>query len=333
MKEEHQEGEFCMRTIRHSYKKQRRDRRGILLLALLFFFFFPYIVSNFSNTEKQSLERKVVPGEIWVSQKKIFGEVKIPLEEYLEGMLAATIPVEYHIEALKAQGIILRTFCMSKVEKKDGSKVVWDDEIKELYLTPEECGMLWGEEKEKNRNKIKQALSETKGMIVVSEGTIPQLPFSRISNGSTRDISEYVVNEEKFSYMKAVACPEDVMAENYIQYVEISIEEFQKKLQKQIENKKASLGRMVLYRDKQEYVRDVEIGEETIDGESFKKALELTSSCFYIEKIDNIIQIKTKGMGHGFGFSQYSADKMAEKGESYEALLYYFFDNISLEKV
>ena len=45
------------------------------------------------------------------------------------------------------------------------------------------------------------------------------------------------------------------------------------------------------------------------------------------------IEIQTKGMGHGFGFSQYEANQLAKSGESYEQLLHCFFENFSLEKI
>jgi stage II sporulation protein D len=45
------------------------------------------------------------------------------------------------------------------------------------------------------------------------------------------------------------------------------------------------------------------------------------------------IRIVTKGHGHGFGLSQYTAQKMAEKGEDYRNILQYFFPGTELENV
>lgn len=310
----------------------RRDRRGFSLLALLFFFLFPYIVSNFSGIEKQKLETETVVGEIRVLQRKFWGATGMPLEEYLEGMLAATIPIEYHLETLKAQAIILRTACMKNMEKQGGKKVIWDDEIKELYLTPKECEKLWKSGIEEKRNKIKQALIETKGIIAVWKEDIPELPFTRVTNGQTRDITEYVIHTENYDYMKKVSCPEDSWAENSVQYVEITAKEFQKKIGKLLKKKEVSFDKIVLYRDQAGYVKEVEIGGALLEGEVVRQALGLRSSCFYLEKMDNGIQIQTKGVGHGFGFSQYSAEKMAQEGRDYLYLLNYFFQNITLER-
>ena len=102
---------------------KRRETKGMLFVSLLFFVLFPYIISGFSEVEKQTIAVKEEPGQIWVVEEKIWGSKKIALEEYLAGMVAATVPVEYDIEVLKAQAIILRSFCMTKMEKIEGEKI------------------------------------------------------------------------------------------------------------------------------------------------------------------------------------------------------------------
>ena len=86
-------------------------------------------------------------------------------------------------------------------------------------------------------------------------------------------------------------------------------------------------------KDEKHYVKEVEIGEKIIDWEEFRKALGLVSSCYFLEKVNENIEIKTKGMGHGYGFSQYGANRLALKGQDYRYLLNYFFSNITLEKI
>ena len=90
---------------------------------------------------------------------------------------------------------------------------------------------------------------------------------------------------------------------------------------------------LILYKDKNGYVKEVEINEEKIKGEIFRKYFELASSSFSLQKIDSIIEIQTKGIGHGFGFSQWEANCLAGKGQTYEELLKHFYKNISIEKI
>ena len=323
-----------MVKIRVNRRKEKRgDRAGMLLLALLFFLLFPYIISSFSEVEKQTIAKQEVPGQIYVLEKKIWGGQKIPLEEYLIGMMAATIPGNYEMETLKAQAIILRSFCMNHMKKENGEKVIYDDELKEYYFTKQEYEKLWSEKADSCFSKMKSAVEETKGIILVCNGDIVEPPFSRMSNGKTRDITEYVIRKENFGYMKTVVCSMDEMAKDFVQYIEISQKEFAVRLNRLINRKSDKIDKIVLYRDTNDYVKEIQIGEQVIDGEEFRKAFELVSSSFSLDKIDDLIEIQTKGMGHGFGFSQYEANQMAADGKDYTYLLNYFFNNITFEKL
>ena len=323
-----------MVKIRIYRKNEKRgDKKGVLLLALLFFILFPYIVSSFSEVEKQSIAVEEVPGQIYVVEEKIWGGQKIPLEEYLTGMMAATIPVEYEPEVLKAQAIILRSFCMNHMKKEGGEKIIKDEKITDYYFSKQECEELWGEKTGSYLEKIQAAIHETKGIILVCNGDIVEAPFSRMSNGKTRDITEYVIRKENYEHMKTVVCSKDELAKDFVQYMEISKKEFEDIIRKLVNMNSNEIQKIVLYRDSNNYVKEVQIGEEMIDGEKFREAFNLISSSFSLDKIDGIIEIKTKGIGHGFGFSQYEANQLALSGRDYMYLLNYFFDNITFEKV
>ena len=318
---------------RKKYDRKRGETKGVLLAALLFFVLFPYIFSGFSETKKQTLKLEEQPGQIWVLEHHLWGTRQILMEEYLTGMVAATIPAEYHIETLKAQAILLRSFCMSYMEKKDGKKIVDDSHLKQYYLSEKSNSKLWKDKTTENQEKIAQAVKETEGIVMVCEGDIINPPFCRMSNGRTRDITEYTIHLEDYKYLKSVECEEDKMAEDYIQYVEITPKKLEKIIKKHGKYEGKTVSKITLSRDKKDYVKEIKIGNTTIDGETFRKLLGLVSSTFSMEKIDDVIQIKTKGMGHGYGFSQYSANKMALDGKGYRDLIGYFFENFSFEKI
>lgn len=313
--------------------KKRRETKGVFFVALLFFVLFPYILSGFSDIEKQKVSLEEQPGQIWVLEKKIWGTKKIPLEEYLIGMVAATIPPEYHIETLKAQTIILRSICISYMEKEGGKKVISDDSLKEYYFPKQSYGKLWGAQESVYLEKIQQAVDETQGTIIVWDDNIINPPFCRMTNGNTRDIGDYVIHKEKYGYMKTVECVEDKVAKEAVQYTEITQRDFKKVMKEFLGVQEKSLNKIILYKDSFDYVKVVKIGEKRINGEDFRNALGLISSCYSLEKINNSIEIKTKGMGHGYGFSQYTANQLAHKGKNYKELLEYFFANISIEKI
>lgn len=323
-----------MVKIRINKRKEKRgDHKGILLSALLFFLLFPYIISGFSDVEKQTLAKEEEPGQIWVLDKKLWGSQRIPLEEYLAGMVAATIPVEYELETLKAQAIILRSYCMNHMKKEDGKKVIFDDVLKNYYFSTLDCEEVWGENAKDKMEKIEKAVNDTKGIILVCNGDIVEPPFCRMSNGQTRDITEYIVRKENYKYMKSVVCENDGLAKDFIQYMEITNKEFEKKLKELVGKSLQEIKKITLYRDSNSYVKEVQIGEEVIEGEQFRETFGLVSSCFSLDKINDVIEIQTKGIGHGYGFSQYEANELAVSGKDYIFLLHYFFQDITLEKI
>ena len=314
--------------------ERKREGRGIYLLPLLFFFcFIPFYMSRYSEREKETLILEATPGQVWIMQKRIWGNYKMAMEEYLVGMLAASIPAEYEMETLKAQAILLRSFCISQMVKEDGKKVVHDAVVKEYYFNEQQRNDLWQDKTGEYENKVRQAVKETKGMFLVCGEDVINPPFFRLSNGVTRDVTEYVLSESKYPYMKSVVCEKDVMAEIYIQYVEMTDKEFEKQIKKLVGKKGGKLQKLILYKDENGYVKEVEVNGKKIKGEVFRQAYGLASSSFSLEKIDSMIEIQTKGIGHGFGFSQWEANGMAKEGKNYEELLQYFFGNISLEKI
>ena len=319
--------------VKKGYRRERQ-RRGYYFMPLLFFFcIFPFFMSRYSEKEKDALASETLPGQVWIMQTKFWGDYKMAMEEYLIGMMAATIPVEYEMETLKAQAILLRSFCLSQMVKEDGKKVVHDDVLKEYYSNENQRKEMWKEKSEEYEKKVRRAISETKGMFMVCQNDIINPPFFRLSNGITRDVTEYVLSESKYPYMKSVVCKEDTMAEDYIHYVEMTDKEFEKKIKKLVGKKMGKIHNLILYKDKNGYVKEVEINEEKIKGEIFRKYFELASSSFSLQKIDSIIEIQTKGIGHGFGFSQWEANCLAGKGQTYEDLLQHFYKNITIEKI
>lgn len=313
--------------------KRRGEAKGKLLAALLFFFLFPYLFSYFGNVEKQEIEVTQNTGSVWVAQKKLWGTKKILLEEYLPGMLAATIPIEYELETLKAQAVVLRSWCMSLVEKEQGIKLISDEEIKTSYFTPEQCKRLWGEAYDTNLAKIKQAVEDTAGMILVWQEQIIIPPFFRVSNGSTRDVKEYLVHHEDWGYLVKADCPEDLNSSEYVHYIQISENDFKKKMAGLLGQKQWEMEKIILCRDSADYVKKLQVGEKEIEGETFRYEMGLPSACFSLEKTGENIEFQVKGMGHGFGFSQYEANEQAKGGNDFKALLNFFYTNITIEKM
>ena len=104
----------CIMTRKKYRREKQKEGRGYIFIPLLFFFFFfPFFMSRYSEVERSKLTIKNSPGQVWVMEKRLWGNYSMELEQYLIGMMAATIPGEYEMETLKAQAILLRSFCLS----------------------------------------------------------------------------------------------------------------------------------------------------------------------------------------------------------------------------
>ena len=90
--------------------------------------------------------------------------VSIPLEEYLIGVIAGEMPVSFEKEALKAQAVASRTFVLSRDLKVDNTT------NSQVYLDDDEMKKKWGKQYAQNKQKIEEAIQETKGEVMTYRG-------------------------------------------------------------------------------------------------------------------------------------------------------------------
>lgn len=314
-------------------KPDYRDFGAVLLFLLLV----PYIVSFlFGNLGKagESAEKgetgagdgmfreDVKKAEYVVCNKTAAGTEMIPLETYLAGWLPATVDMEYEMEALKAQAVVLRTELMKQAEENG----------KYIYVENGTVKTGW-EEYEKSR----EAVGSTRGMFLAYNGEIITAPYFAVSAGATRNGNE-VFGSEEYGYLKSVACKRDFTSEDYTGSVRMSKYTFWNRLGEFMpdirheEGKKAE-EQILLARDRAGYVTEVSLNGEHIPGELFREAYALHSSCFELKEEGDTVIIKTKGMGHGLGLCQYGANEAAKKGSDYIDILNYFFSDTVIEKI
>ena len=85
--------------------------------------------------------------------------------------------------------------------------------------------------------------------------------------------------------------------------------------------------------DEAGYVDKISVNNSEMTGEEFRKQCNITSGNFTIEEREKGIVFTIKGEGHGYGLSQYGANRMAGEGKNYEEILKYYFSNIQLHSV
>lgn len=120
---------------------------------------------------------------------------ELPLDEYLYGVVSAEMPVDFELEALKAQAIVARTYTIYKItqnQSKHGEAHICDDSTCcQAWITKEDRMAKWDTEKqEENWKKIVQAVNETKGKIITYEGK----PINAFFHSNSGGVTEAPVN-------------------------------------------------------------------------------------------------------------------------------------------
>ncbi|QHW32564.1 stage II sporulation protein D [Paenibacillus rhizovicinus] len=275
---------------------------------------------------------------LWVSvylteEKRI---ERMPIELYVRGVLAGEMPVDFELEALKAQAIAARTYIYRRLLTGDRSGLtdkakkadVDDTVMNQVYVSLGALLGRWsGSEKEANLQKLNEAVEGTKGLIVTYGGEPIQASFFSTSNGYTENASDYW--NVDLPYLRSVASPWDKeISPKYEEKVTMKLKEAAAKLGV----KTAEVRSMrILDTTSGERVKDIKVGGETFTGREIREKLSLASSDFAWTIDGNEISFTTKGYGHGVGMSQWGADGMAENGATARQILSHYYSGAKVE--
>lgn len=308
---------------------QMRSLRGSCTVFLLFFFL-PYLLSVLwgnqqSAQEASTLDKRLQSGDKKVINQTALGREEIPLEIYVADKLARSMNADSEKEALKAQAVLIRT----NLVRGSG---------KDIYVEDEEYGITG------IKTIYREAVAETKGMILVYEGEPVYGAYFRSSAGSSRNASESMLYQA-YPYLNGVPCSKDYLAEGSISVVSYSKENFWR-LWEQIPRlsgeKIKELSGLVTenqsedfcyIRDSAGYVTALGYRGEWAEGETVRYALSLSSSNFQITEEENQFVLEVTGEGHGFGMSQFTANEMAKEGKDFLSVINYFFQGTELTKI
>lgn len=285
------------------------------------------VSSQQNELDEQSLQKTTME-EVSVYDVDDDKILKMPINEYLFGVVAGEMPALYEEEALKAQAVAAYTFTLArKNENKEREyDITTDHTADQAFKTKEKAFADWGENAAQYAEKIEKAIKSVEGQAITYNGEIITAAYHAISAGKTQN-SEDVWGKER-PYLKSVLSEGDKLNKNYISKMEFDETEIQEKLKTDetpnFEN--------FIYTDSG-YVKTVELCEKTLTGSEISEALELKSSCFEIEKTDGLYTFTVYGYGHGVGMSQAGADYMAKQGADYKEILLHYYTDCKIEKV
>lgn len=255
--------------------------------------------------------------------------------EYLIGLVAGEMPSDFSSEALKAQTVASYTYIKYITQSNKTDKELSDlFGNQQKYLDISQQKELWGDNFNKNRKRIEEAVKSVYKEYLSYNGEPALTVFHEISSGKTKSAEE--ICGEKISYLTCVDAPGDILAENYENNVLITPEDFKKSIENNagITLEGDDCHRWVTENEKDEngYMKTLTISSKTFNAIEISKFLNLESSSFEGKIIDNNFIFTVHGKGHGAGMSKYSADYMARQGKSYEEILEHFYPGTILSQ-
>ena len=274
-----------------------------------------------SQTSSQTTTKKV-DNNIYISLNKNGKVSKIELEEYLIGVVGAEMPAAFHIEALKAQAIVSRTYALKKHSK---GEVLKANESNQSYKTNSELKSLWGSNYETYYNKIKKAVTSTKGKYLTYNGKYIEAVFHSTSNGKTE--SSVNVWGNSYPYLVSVASPYDNLNKTFTKSVKISFNDLSKKLGFSI-NQETTW--QIVSKTSGNRVKEIKVDNHSYSGVALRNLLGLRSADFDVSVKEDGVVFTTRGYGHGVGLSQYGANGYAKNGSTYEQILKHYYKGVKI---
>jgi len=274
-------------------------------------------------------------------EKNTFSAINIvPLEPYLTGVIGAEMPDYWEPQALKAQTIAARTYCLY-IKKRFGTGRDYDmrkSQANQVYKGIDaESEQVWN------------AVNETKGMVLTcrqTDGTENIFPtyYSSTCGGHTED-SKNVFGDD-FPALKGVPCQycKNVAKPKY--YFWPSVKFDHKTVTERLRNRYSSL-------EKLEDIVDIAIKKQTVytnftrvtaveligvngktdwlRAEDFRLAIDpsgrkIKSTIFKLTKEDDGWLFQSgRGFGHAVGMCQCGAQAMARQGADFKRILEYYY--------
>jgi len=255
----------------------------------------------------------------------------LSVEDYLPAVLAGEMAGDWPLEALKAQAILARTFVMQFVTQKksmyEGADISTDIKEAQAY---DASGV---------NARIRQAVDETRGLVLNAGGELPYAWFHAHSGGLTARAKEGLDYEKaEPAYTQCVKGMENDEAPQEAAHWEavFTQEEVLAAAKDAGVSVKELTGIEIGQRGESGRAMTLLVSGKAVSAPAFRLAIGSTKmrSCL-IESLrveNGKVIIAGRGYGHGVGMSQWGAYAMAQDGKTAEEIVLHYFTGVTLDK-
>ena len=296
----------------------------------------PYMIvkslSDYKRSEKELTDTQII--SVYIKEEERISEME--LEQYIKEVTAAEMPAEFYPEALKAQAVAARTYLINRAryaensEEHKGAMICTDATHCKAWTSESEKKDQWGEDANKNWNKISEAVEETKGLIITYNNEPISAVFHSTSSGFTENAKDVWGGDVK--YLVSVKSEGDVKSPKFNSEVEMSLDEFKRIAEENIEGINWECGMIEgIERSEAGGIKKLNVGGVSVKGSDFRFMYGLRSTNIEIE-INDTVKMYVKGYGHGVGMSQYGANYLAQEGKNFEEILKTYYSGVEIKK-
>ena len=272
----------------------------------------------------------------FIKSKKRPGEylfiIKLPIEDYIGGVLKGEISTSWPLESINAQAIASRTYAHWMIQNKK-SKIY---DIKSSVSHQVFKGNV------DVHPHFKKALIKTKGIILTHRNEPIQTFFTAACGGETEKPKYVWSSTDQLTYFQNIRCPYCTTHPKYQWRAKMSLSTIEQKLNRRQKLKK-NHGRIksvrVSRRSPSGRALVIEIttsqGRVNLSGNAFRLAIGGTivqSLRFKLNQRKNHLYFTGRGYGHGVGLCQWGAKTMAERGYSYQRILKFYYKQSRLKQ-
>lgn len=256
---------------------------------------------------------------------------QMTLSDYLWGVVAAEMPASFQPEALKAQAVAARTYCLylrgGEGEKHPGADVCTDHTCCQAYLTYEQAAAGWGQDAQRYADKITQAIADTNGLLCLYEGQPIDAVFFSSTAGKTSGAMEVWGTE--VPYLVSVDSPEGEEVPGWRTVVTFTPSEFTERFRLAFPEADFSAAPESWFQDMETddsgTVTAVTIGGVRVTGGQARAVFGLRSAHFAASATGEEVTFWVTGYGHSVGMSQYGANALAAQGNSFQQILEWYY--------
>lgn len=270
---------------------------------------------------------------------------RLPLEEYLVGVVAAEMPAAFPPDALKAQAVAARTYIVKRLAAggienpaHPGADICNDGRHGQAWVSREELKKRWGAvEYYRYYYKVKKAVDETRGQVITYKDELID-PVYHASCGGKGTENSGDVWQANLPYLRAVPCPYCADPEP-VRRFSFSLAEAGRALDADLAGRASVAPRSaadpaltigIVDKTATGRPKTMRVGDNIIPALAVRERLGLRSTDFTWQVEGGNITFTTTGYGHAVGMCQYGAKGMAEHGYGYRTIIGHYYSGAEI---